>query len=215
MGLHAEEVREVSPQEADRLMDEMASMPTATSVATQQSLDVKDDTERAIDEAKEKNFQDVPCRETFTIRLTTEEKADKAILLADLAGDINEIDAEKKKANSDLKARKDGKLAAQQAIIRQLNEGIDRELECVKRLNWSTDKVQYLDKDTLKVLKERTMKPEDRQLQLTQNLGPNPFVSETDSFDAGQVRALREEGTELEDTKEIAHLARSNNPIDL
>ncbi len=153
----------------------------------QTEMGIQTETEKAVQVAVDKDYQDTEVEEAFVFPLTEAEKAISAQQLTDLNKTVIDLEAEKKSANAgfnkDLKSYK----ADIDAICRKVGSGEEKVVSCVKRVHFGHRKVYFLTLDGNDELYARDMLDEERQLSLVdppakESLAVNSGEAQEDEF---------------------------------
>lgn len=133
----------------------------------QTSLDVRTETEKAVDEIKMKNYQDTVTKEPFLVPLEEKEKADLMDQVVTLTKELKEKEKEFSKVKLSFKNAIEGLEQDIQSKVYKCERGTEKLVECVKRVNFSTRRTTFLSMDLNTALKEREMFDSEKQLELS------------------------------------------------
>lgn len=119
-----------------------------------------------------RSVESLPCQ------MTAQETILKGKELAEVASEIEAIEAEKKLSASELKKRRERTDARVRELAREVRSGVEyRPIECFEVPRYSTQMVDLVRSDTHHVVRSRAMDPSERQTHL--DLGQDSEPSET------------------------------------
>lgn len=152
-------------------------------------------------EAVEKKYHDEQTEETINFKLNEAELASVALNLRGIEDKINEKKEELKSETKKLKDELKDLDAVRVSYLRQIEEGEDRLVPCVKRV--FPDKVQFISLDGSVVFKERGLEDKDKQLRLVTDVSDSMVEHSKDiDYDENHRKARDAEELSLVDESE-------------
>jgi hypothetical protein len=131
-----------------------------------------------------RNHQETWTTELMQVGMTESELAALAVEMNKISVDLNKKMLEFAQIKKSLKKEIDTLEAEMQSMLLQVEEGYEKEIKCIKKVCFDTNKVVFHDgKGT--IYSTRVMQEDDKQLKLTVEVPASAMASTGDAIDAG------------------------------